>query len=187
MLSPPINEYKAPQVPLGLHRRKRLRRGCPILAYLRHLQRDHHTAVALVHQSRKGATHERGGQALRSSSEFHAWGDSSAVLRRIGGQLLLSIEHRAAPGSDWMPLVLKESPPVLEVVDQQPAPARVQPSRWERIEKVLAEAATTLSQKQIRGIVRVRASDVSQTLAALVADGRVIESAGGYQLTGPQA
>jgi transposase InsO family protein len=91
----------------------------PLLAYLRHLQRDLHTAVALVHHARKGAAHERGGQALRGSSEFHAWGDSNAFLRRIGGQLQLSIEHCAAPGRDWMPLVLKEHPPALEVVDQQ--------------------------------------------------------------------
>jgi RecA-family ATPase len=37
----------------------------PILGYLRSLQRTHHTGVALVHHARKGAAHERGGQALR--------------------------------------------------------------------------------------------------------------------------
>jgi AAA domain len=158
----------------------------PLLAYLRHLQRDLHTAVALVHHSRKGATHERGGQALRGSSEFHAWSDSSAFLRRIGGHLQLSIEHRAAPGKDWMPLALNEDPPVLEIVDQQPEPGPAQPSCRERVEKALAEAGKPLSQKQIRNVVRVRASDVGQALAALAADGRVIKSAGGYQLTGPQ-
>jgi AAA domain len=155
----------------------------PLLAYLRHIQRDLHTAVALVHHARKGAAHERGGQALRGSSEFHAWSDSSAFLRRIGGQLQLSIEHRAAPGRDWMPLALRDNPPVLEVVDQQPAPAGVQPSRRERIEKILAEAGKPLSQKQIRNAVRARASDVSQALAAFVAEGRVIKSARGYRLT----
>jgi AAA domain len=157
----------------------------PLLAYLRHLQRDLHTAVALVHHARKGAAHERGGQALRGSSEFHAWGDSNLFLRRIGGQLQLSIEHRAAPGRDWLPLELKAHPPVLEVVDHQTAPTPAQPSCRDRIEKVLAEAVEPLSQKQIRNIVRVRTSDVSQALAALVADGRVIKSAGRYQLNSP--
>ena len=159
----------------------------PLLAYLRHLQRDLHTAVALVHHSRKGAAHERGGQALRGSSEFHAWSDSSAFLRRIGGQLQVSIEHRAAPGRDWMPLALRENPPVLEIVDQQPAPADHKPSCRERIEKVLGEAGKSLSHRQIRSIVRVRASDVSEALAALLEHGRVTKTAGGYQLTGPQA
>jgi hypothetical protein len=153
----------------------------PLLAYLRHLQRDLHTAVALVHHARKGAAHERGGQALRGSSEFHAWGDSNLYMRRIGGQLQLSVEHRAAAGRGWLPLALSEDPPVLRILDQQPAPARTRPSCRERIEKILAEAAEPLSHRQIRNIVQARTGDVSQALAALVAAGRVIKSAAGYQ------
>jgi len=38
----------------------------------------------------------RAGEALRGSSEFHAWGDSNLYLRRHGDQLALSVEHRAA-------------------------------------------------------------------------------------------
>ena len=38
----------------------------------------------------------RAGQALRGSSEFHAWGDSNLYLRRHGDQLALAVEHRAA-------------------------------------------------------------------------------------------
>jgi hypothetical protein len=57
----------------------------------------------------------------------------------------------------------------------------------ERIEKALTEAGAPLSQKQIRNVVRARASDVGQALADLVAGGRVIKSADGYQLTSPQA
>ena len=153
----------------------------PLLAYLRHLQRELHTAVARVHHARKGAAHERGGQALRGSSEFHAWGDSNLYMRRIGGQLQLSIEHRAAPGRDGLPLALKQDPPVLELIDQQPAPACGQPSCRERVEKILAEAAEPLSHKKIRDRVRMRTSDVSQALVALVADGSVIKSTIGYQ------
>ena len=51
----------------------------PILAFLRHLQRRFATAVVLVHHARKsGAT--RPGQALRGSSELHAWGDSNLFV-----------------------------------------------------------------------------------------------------------
>src|SRR5262249_2161976 len=46
----------------------------PLLAYLRTLQRKYDTAVLLVHHARKGAAHIRAGQALRGSSELHAWG-----------------------------------------------------------------------------------------------------------------
>ena len=54
----------------------------PLLAYLRELQRRHALAVLLVHHARKSSGHVRAGQALRGSSEFHAWGDSNLYLRR---------------------------------------------------------------------------------------------------------
>jgi len=157
----------------------------PLLAYLRSLQRDYATAVALVHHVRKGAAHERGGQALRGSSELHAWGDSNLYLRRSGQQLQLSIEHRAAPGTDRLPLTLKVNPPALalEVIDQQPAAApTAQPSGPQRIEQILTGVHQPLTQKQVRDAVRMRTSDVSQALATLIASGRVIKSADGYQL-----
>ena len=69
----------------------------PILGFLRDLQRRFETAVLLVHHSRKsGAT--RPGQALRGSSELHAWGDSNLYLRRRDKQIVMTVEHRAAPG-----------------------------------------------------------------------------------------
>jgi AAA domain len=161
----------------------------PLLGYLRTLQRCHHTAVALVHHARKGAAHERGGQALRGSSEFHAWGDSNLYMRRVGRQLQLSIEHRAAASRDWFPLALNDHSPAvaLEVMDQQPASApAVRPSCRERIEQVLVDAGEPLTLKKIRAIVRMRTSAVSQALAALVANGRVIKSAGGYRPAPPR-
>jgi len=69
---------------------------------LRDLERHFATAVLLVHHARKGAAHARAGQALRGSSELHAWGDSNLYLRRQGDTLRLSIEHRAAPSRDGL-------------------------------------------------------------------------------------
>lgn len=37
------------------------------------------------------------GQALRGSSDLHAFGDSNLYLKRTQERLLLSSEHRAAP------------------------------------------------------------------------------------------
>ena len=70
----------------------------PLLPYLRELQRRHGMAVLVVHHAKKGGGGVRAGQALRGSSEFHAWGDSNLYLRRDGDgdQLTLSVEHRAA-------------------------------------------------------------------------------------------
>jgi hypothetical protein len=82
-------------------------RVAPLLAYLRELQRTLGCAVALVHHARKGG-HARAGQALRGSSELHAWGDSNLYLRRDGERLLLSIEHRAAASSSGLELELAD-------------------------------------------------------------------------------
>ena len=86
----------------------------PLLAYLRELQRRHGVAVSLVHHARKGAGNIRAGQALRGSSEFHAWGDSNLYLRRDGDdRIMLSVEHRAAPSIPGikapMPLLSRSS------------------------------------------------------------------------------
>src|ERR1700736_6180769 len=69
----------------------------PLLAYLRELQRRYALAVLLVHHAKKGAGHVRAGQALRGSSEFHAWGDSNLYLRRNrdlreSGDITLTVE-----------------------------------------------------------------------------------------------
>jgi RecA-family ATPase len=160
----------------------------PLLAYLRNLQRHYHTAVALVHHARKGAANERGGQALRGSSELHAWGDSNLYLRRVGEQLQLSIEHRAAQGADRLQLALRADTPALALeVIEVPAELRDQsanqPSSRQRIEHILADAKTPMSQRQLRDAARMRASHVAQVLTKLVADGRVTRSADGYRLS----
>src|SRR5271166_5166897 len=69
----------------------------PLLAYLRELQRRYGVAVLIVHHARKGGACVRAGQALRGSSEFHAWGDSNLYLRRDGEELTLT--RRASRGS----------------------------------------------------------------------------------------
>ena len=51
----------------------------PLLAYLRELQRRHAVAVLVVHHAKKGAGRARAGQALRGSSEFHAWGTPTST------------------------------------------------------------------------------------------------------------
>jgi AAA domain len=158
----------------------------PLLGFLRSIQRELHTAVALVHHARKGAAHERGGQALRGSSELHAWGDSNLYLRRQGENLYLAIEHRAAAGKDRLHLTLRANPPALAltVLDSDPAQpsAPVQSSPLQRIEQILADSEAPLTQRQLRDVARMRASHVSDILAKLLSAGRVSRSPEGYRL-----
>ena len=94
----------------------------PLLAYLRDLQRRHRLAVILVHHARKGAGDMRAGQALRGSSEFHAWGNSNLYLRRdADDRITLAVEHRAAPAMPalTLELVQRADALALQVVDRQ--------------------------------------------------------------------
>jgi hypothetical protein len=157
----------------------------PLLAYLRELQRRFALAVVVVHHARKGAHALRAGQALRGSSEFHAWGDSNLYLRRIEDRLLLSIEHRAAPLQSGLPLAWSavDDALALHIVDATPAAPPPAPSPVEKLEHVLAQADRPLTLAELRQACRLRTARVCQALAALTAQGRVHKTAAGYQLT----
>jgi AAA domain-containing protein len=160
----------------------------PLLAYLRDLQRRHSIAVLVVHHARKGAGGVRAGQALRGSSEFHAWGDSNLYLRRDGDgdQLSLIVEHRAAPPLGPMAVALTQRGPALalEVVDRA-APAATPPSPLDdRIVAALAEANGSIPFPELRERCRVRAATLYQRLAALSAADRIVKTDTGYRLAG---
>jgi hypothetical protein len=161
----------------------------PLLAYLRELQRRFALAVVLVHHARKGAGAVRGGQALRGSSELHAWGDSNLYLRRVDDRLLLSIEHRAAPSTTGLPLALRgtDGAVTLHVVDATPPSRATPPSPIARLEDVLAHTDRPLTLAELRQGCRLRMASVCQALAAMTTQGRIAKTPAGYQLTAPVA
>ena len=147
----------------------------PILGFLRDLQRRFETAVLLVHHSRKSAA-TRPGQALRGSSELHAWGDSNLYLRRRDHQIVMTVEHRAARGLNDIEIELADDGQgaALRLRRQVPDKAVPAPQTAEqRIVEVLAEAEKPLSQAQIRKRAAARNATVSATLQELIRDGRV--------------
>ena len=158
----------------------------PLLAFLRELQRRHGLAVILVHHARKGAGNMRAGQALRGSSELHAWGDSNLYLRRDGDELTLTVEHRAAAAMPTVTLELAEraNALALEVVDRRPQPAQATEQRSidERVTAALAEAGHPQPFADLRALCRVRAATLYERLAAMTAAGRIVKAAEGYRL-----
>jgi len=158
----------------------------PLLAYLRELQRRHGVAVALVHHAKKGGGRARAGQALRGSSEFHAWGDSNLYLRRHGDDLTLTVEHRAAPSVPAVALELAQRGDALalEVVERgAAAPDPAAPTSVdERITQALAGAVGPVSLGTLRGSLRIRNATLYEHLAALTAAGAVVRSPAGYRL-----
>jgi hypothetical protein len=158
----------------------------PLLAFLRDLQRRFQLAVVLVHHARKGAGKERAGQALRGSSEFHAWGDSNLYLRRREEQLLLSIEHRAAPSRSGIALELRSQDEALALAisDALAAPSTEVQALDDQIRAALEGASGPLSVADLRRICRVRTSTLCDALAELTASGRLQKADRGYQLIG---
>ncbi len=157
----------------------------PLLAFLRDLQRRHALAVILVHHARKGAGSLRGGQALRGSSEFHAWGDSNLYLRRDDEDLILTVEHRAAAAMAPVRLELAEHDDALalKLAEPEDATGDAAPrSIDERVLAVLADAANPQPFADIRAQCRIRTATLYERLAAMTTDGRVIKTPSGYSL-----
>lgn len=159
----------------------------PLLGFLREIQREHHVAVLLVHHAKKGAAAARPGQALRGSSELHAWGDSNLYLRWAGEVLKLTVEHRAAPSPGPFLLELREEGEAL-ALHADPVLAKVSPEKKEgltpahRIERALRDAAGPLGVRELRDACRMRTATLCQTLDDLAAQGRIRKSDGGYFL-----
>ncbi len=157
----------------------------PLLAYLRTLERSYEVSVLLVHHAKKGGSHLRGGQALRGSSELHAWGDSMLYLRRHDDGLLLDVEHRAAEAMANVALELKgtDDALALQIVDRapqgEPAPP---PSTIDRVVAALSASTTPLAQRELRTACRLRSASLVDALAAMERDGRIVRSQDGYAL-----
>lgn len=156
----------------------------PLLAYLRELQRRHGTAVLVVHHARKGGSGVRAGQALRGSSEFHAWGDSNLYLRRDGDALTLTIEHRAAPSPRPLNIELANRglALALEVAERSEPVTPTPTSLDDRIITALADRS--LPFLELRALCRVRAASLHERIGALSAAGRIRKIDGAYALVG---
>jgi hypothetical protein len=132
----------------------------------------------------KGAGRIRAGQALRGSSEFHAWGDSNLYLRRLGNELTLTVEHRAAPSPPAVSLELTQQGEALALevrapsVSEAPVPTSVD----DRILNALRNSNRPLSTAQLRAQCPARKATLYARLTQLTATGRLVRCAEGYRL-----
>ncbi len=156
-----------------------------LLAELRLLQRSYQLALVLVHHLRKQGG-PADGQALRGSSDLHAWGDSNLFLRRRERHLLLTAEHRSAPPPLPCALELATEPaPHLRVVETEDAPHEPTAELAARIIASLASADHPLDREALRQTLRTRNITLGDALARLRADGRIERLDGGFVLRHP--
>jgi hypothetical protein len=146
-----------------------------VLATLRELSRAFELSIVLVHHTRKNGA-EQAGQALRGSSDFHAWGDSNLYLRRRGPDVLLSIEHRAAPAPPPLALALVHDGGPVRLEARELPPER---SLAERIlERLVGHGPQ--KHRELRRALGVRDEHLSAALRELEASGRVARTAEGW-------
>ena len=158
----------------------------PLLAYLRELQRRHQLAVLVVHHAKKGGARIRAGQALRGSSEFHAWGDSNLYLRRLENDLNLTVEHRAAPSPPPIALELAQRGDSLALelrAPTHPTEAPMPSSVEERILSALGRAGRPVPAAELRAQCCVRKATFYAQLDELTRSGRLVRTAEGYRLS----
>lgn len=155
----------------------------PLLAYLRQIERELGVAVMLVHHARKGGG-SRAGQALRGSSDLHAWGDSNLYLQHRREALWLTVEHRAARSPPSIPVALCEQGGGMSmaVLDEVPAAeeARVASPRERVIAALSAEPASV---RVLREHCRMKTATLCDVLTRLVADGDAVQEEDGYRRT----
>ena len=162
-----------------------------MLDRLRQIQRQYAVAVLVVHHAKKGGGNTRAGQALRGSSEFHAWADSLLYLRRRDDRLTLSVEHRAAPGIEAIGLRLRTDDDHLALELVERTEAAESPSHLpvpERIRRALAAASAPVSLRELREACRLRKATLCGALADLTERTDVLRTeAGRYYLRPPSS
>jgi len=151
-----------------------------LLGFLRELQRAHDCAILLVHHASK-KRRGRPGQALRGSSDLHAFGDSNAYLTRLRSGVRLELEHRSAAPPEPIVFDLVEPGPHLALVDGRPR----EPSLEDRILDALEGADGAITRSALREQLRVNNNRLGDVLRALQQDGRCQRGPDGWQLGPP--
>ena len=147
-----------------------------LLGDLRLLQRNHDLAIVLVHHVRKNGRGPQG-EALRGSSDLHAWGDCNAYLTRRANALQLSLEHRFHRPIEPLAIRLVSRPDGscthLEIADREASPA-LDPSHATH-NAVLAQLATAgpLPRTTLRANLRLNNQRLGTALQELERLGRI--------------
>ena len=139
-----------------------------LLGFIRDMQRTYHSAIALVHHASK-KHRAQPGQALRGSSDLHAFGDSNAYLAKRKKRIVLSVEHRSAKSIDPIEMQLVSrangSATHLEIVAD--TGSNTCASLAEQALLLLQNSTTPLTRTAIRKQLKVNNQRLGDTLAKL--------------------
>ena len=158
-----------------------------LLGFVREMQRVHDTAMVLVHHASK-KHHAQPGQALRGSSDLHAFGDSNAYLARSGDRLLLTLEHRAAKPPEPLELALRSQSDgsathlqILSVPHDDGGVINLE----ERVLACLRQAEKPLWRTVLRDTLKVNNQRLGEALVRLQTQKRVLHTENGWMVPPP--
>jgi len=153
-----------------------------LLGFIRDMQRTYHTAIALVHHASKKHRAQLG-QALRGSSDLHAFGDSNAYLQRRKKHIVVSVEHRSAKSMDPIEITLVSQPngsdTHLEIVANPASNA----SLADRVLLLIENSTRPLTRTAIREHLRVNNERLGHTLEQLEKRALIRKSSKGWLRT----
>ncbi len=157
-----------------------------LLSTLRDLQRQFDVAVILVHHTCKFIpAGTQAGQGLRGSTDLHAFGDSNLYLRHLRDELVLSMEHRAAPAPEpiGLRLVTSDEQAVhLEVTGPANGPDHYRNSSLtDNILQTLAQCPA-MTRQTLRERLAVKNQTLGQILLRLEQNGKIERCSEGWRL-----
>jgi len=152
-----------------------------LLGFVREMQRSYDTAIVLVHHLSK-KHYAQPGQALRGSSDLHAFGDSNAYLARRKDRIILTLEHRAAKTPDPIELELISRPDGSATHLQISSTAKIttEVSLNQRILDLLLQAGKPLTRTTIRKHLKCNNQRLGQTLLDLDKQGLILRTSTGW-------
>ena len=157
-----------------------------LLGFVREMQRSYDTAIVLVHHLSK-KHYAQPGQALRGSSDLHAFGDSNAYLKRLKDRIILTLEHRAAKPPDPIALQLVSRPDgsATHLEISSPATITTEVSLNDRILDLLHQEGKPLTRTTIRERLKCNNQRLGQTLLSLKKQDLILRTSSGWMNTQP--
>lgn len=152
-----------------------------LLGFIRELQREFDMAVVLVHHA--GKKHRaQPGQALRGSSDLHAFGDSNAYLARRNERIVLTLEHRSAkaPEPVEMELISQKDGSDTHLQIVSPTKGSIAAPLADRVLALLKNADNPMPGTAIRSQLKVNNQRLGLCLADLDKQKAVVRTSKGY-------
>ncbi len=153
-----------------------------LLGFLRECQRTFDCAIILVHHASK-KQRAQPGQALRGSSDLHAFGDSNAYLARTKDRLTLTLEHRSAKPPDPFQLFLdNNNEDCIHLAVDKVDNSWLDLPLSDRLLKVFRQHPRPLRRTYLRESLRINNKHLGDTLTRLCSNGLISRDKLGWSL-----